>query len=104
MKLFVGFHDSTLDKITYEEDYGKKVLRAIFNNSGWYGVVELSFEGLIRMNLCGFPENYSREIYDATLLVHNETIFWADEILEHEDTSYTGTWIKALNLKWRKLS
>lgn len=103
MKLFVGFHDSTLDKMIYEEDYGKKELRAVFDNSGWYGVVELCFEGLIRMNLCGFSENYSREIYDATLLVNDESIFWADSRLESENMDYKGTWIKALNLKWRKL-
>ena len=104
MKLFVGFHDSTMDKIVYEEDYGKKQLNVIFDNSGWYGVVELCFEGLIRMNLQSYSENYTREIYDATLLVQDECVYWADSALKEENLNYNGNWIKALNLKWRKLS
>lgn len=103
MKLFAGFHDSTLDKMIYEEDYGKRKLKAVFDNSGWYGVVELCFEGLIKMNLHSFAENYSREIYGATLLVQNESVFWADDELDDENMDYKGTWIKALNLKWKKI-
>lgn len=104
MKLFVGFHDSTLDKLTYEEEYGKSQLNAIFDNSGWYGVVELCFEGLISLNLRAPAENRSREIYDATLIIKEESVFWADDELREEDFSYIGTYIKALNLKWRKIS
>lgn len=102
MKLFAGFHDATLDKLVYEEDYEKKQLNVIFDNSGWYGVIELCFEGLIRMNLVGFPENYSREIYEAVLLIQDESVFWADSFLEKESMDYQGTWIKALNVKWKK--
>lgn len=103
MKLFVGFHDATLDKMLYEEDYGTKQLNVIFNNSGWYGVVELCFEGLLRMNLRGFDENYSREIYDATLHVSDETVYWADGETTPDNDQFHGTWIKALNLKWKKI-
>jgi len=103
MRLFVGFHDSTMDKLVYEEDYGKKQLNAIFDNSGWYGVVELCFEGLIRMNLNGFGENHTREIYDATLIVKDESVYWADGYFKEERTDYNGTWVKALNLKWKKV-
>ena len=103
MRLFAGFHDSTMDKLTYEEDYGKKQLTAIFDNSCWYGVAELCFEGLIRMNLHGFGENHTREIYEGTLLIQDESVYWADGFLQEEDMNYRGTWIKALNLKWRKI-
>ena len=48
IKLYRGykevFDDSTLDKILYEEDYGKRQLKVTFNNSGWYGIVELCFD------------------------------------------------------------
>lgn len=46
MKLFVGFHDSTLEKIDYSESNSSAVVNAIFDNSGWYGIVELCFEGV----------------------------------------------------------
>lgn len=104
MKLFVAFHDSTLDKLNYEETYGETRLTVQFDNSGWYGIVELCFEGIIALNLRAPLENYSREIYGATLLIRDESVFWADDELEVEDLSYPGTYIKALNLKWRKIS
>lgn len=103
MRIFVGFHDATLEKLSYEEDYGKRKLNVIFHNSGWYGIVELCFEGLIRMNLQGFGENFSRELYDATLCVCDETIYWADGETEKDNFNFNGTWIKALNLKWKRI-
>lgn len=103
MKIFAGFHDSTLDKLVYDEEYGKKRLLATFDNSGWYGTVNLCFEGIITLHLKPYSENYCREIYDSTLLVKDESIYWADNKLEQEDLNYQGTYIKALNLKWRKI-
>ena len=104
MKLFVGFHDSYLNKLTYEEDdYQTRQVTAIFDNTCWYGVAELCFEGLIAMNLRPAQENVSRYIYGGTLLVKDECIFWADDALEEENLSYEGSYIKALNLKWRKI-
>ena len=87
----------------YVEDYSERSLTVTFDNSGWYGVVELCFEGLISMNLRPAQENYSREIFSACLFVENECVFWADDALEKEDLNYTGSYIKALNLKWRKI-
>lgn len=101
--VFAGFHDSTLDKLQYVEDYSKRSLTVTFDNSGWYGIVELCFEGLISMNLRPALENCSREIFSACLFVEDECIFWADDALDKEDLNYTGTFIKALNLKWRKI-
>lgn len=103
MKIFVGFHDSTMDRITYEENYGKKQLNIIFDNSGWYGVAELCFEGLIRMNLQSFGENCSREIYEATFHVTEEMVYWADGETEPNNIQFNGTWVKALNCKWKRI-
>ncbi|MEA4822628.1 MAG: hypothetical protein VB111_00740 [Clostridiaceae bacterium] len=103
LNVFTGFHDSTLDKLQYVEDYSQRNLIVTFNNSGWYGIVELHFEGLISMNLRPALENYSREIFGACLFVEDECVFWADEDLDKEDLNYTGSFIKALNLKWRKI-
>jgi len=93
-----------LDKLIYEEDYGKTQLKVQSDNSSWHGVVELCFEGLIALNLRGLGENRTREIYAATLIVNDESVFWADDELENEDYNYKGTYIKALNLKWRKIN
>lgn len=99
LKLFEGFHDSTLDQLSYEEDgIGTRKLTAVFDNSGWYGVAELCFEGLIAMNLRPTQENRCRDIYCASLLVKDESIFWEEEAFNQE-----GSYIKALNLKWRKI-
>lgn len=103
MELFMGFHDSTINKVIYEGDYGKEQLNVIVDNSGWYGIVELCFEGFIRMHLQGVPENGSWEMYDATLIVKDESIYWADTLVKEEDMEYKGNWIKALNLKWKKI-
>lgn len=102
-KAFAGFHDSTLDKIQYVEDYSERSLTITFDNSGWYGIAELCFEGLISMNLRPAQENYSREIFSACLFVEDECIFWADVDLDKEDLNYAGSFVKALNLKWRKI-
>lgn len=103
MKLFAGFHDSTLEKMCYEENQGSTNVVATFDNSGWYGIVELCFEGVLAINIRPAKENYSREIYEGTLLIQDETVLWADWYMENEDLSFDGSYIKALNLKWRKI-
>ena len=103
LEAFAGFHDSTLDKLIYEESDDNTKVTATFDNSSWYGIVELCFEGVLAINIRPSGENYSREIMEATLLIQDETVFWADQYMEQEDLSYDGSFIKALNLKWRKI-
>ena len=104
MDLFASFHDSTLESINYVEDStGKKEVRAIFDNTGWFGIAELCFEGIQLLKIVPAGENYSREIFDATLFVNDSGIFWADDSLEMVDLSYEGSIIQSLCLKWRKL-
>ena len=100
---FAGFHDSTLNKLIYEEFDNNTKVTATFDNSTWYGIVELCFEGVLAINIRPSGENYFREIMDATLLIQDETVFWADQYMEQEDLAYDGSFIKALNLKWRKI-
>lgn len=103
MDVFVGFHDSVIEKALYEEEYRQRSVTVTFDNSGWYGIAELCFEGVIAMNLRPPGENCSREIYGGCLLIKDECIYWADDCLKEEDMNYQGTFIKALNLKWRKI-
>lgn len=103
MKLFAHFHDSTLESLTYREQSGCTSVHAVFDNSGWYGIVELCFEAVQAVNIRPAQENYSREIFEATLRVRDESVLWADWYMEEEDLSFDGSYIKALNLKWRKI-
>lgn len=103
MKLFAGFHDARIDKILYEEDMQNRKLIMTADNSGWYGIVELCFEGLIAMNLRPPQENLSRELFSATLIIKDNMVFWADEKMIEEDMNYEFNFIKALNLKWKKI-
>lgn len=102
-RLFAGFHDACLNKLVYEEDQQIRKVTAVFDNSGWYGIAELCFEGLVAMNLRPAQENVDRFLYGGSLLVKDDCIFWADDVLDTEDLSHPGSFIKALNLKWRKI-
>lgn len=75
MEIFAGFHDSTLEKINYSECNSSTMFNAVFDNSGWFGVVELCFEGVQMLKIMPVTENYSREIFEASLIVENEGIF-----------------------------
>ena len=104
MNLFNGFHDSDLVKLTYEENYGSGIkANVIFDNSGWFGIVELCFEGVQLLKIVPPMENYCSEILSATLHVDEEGIFWADCYMEKPDMSYDGSIIRSLSLKWKKL-
>ncbi len=104
MKLFAGFHDSNLVKLKYEEtdESGIKV-NVIFDNSCWFGVVELCFEGVQLLKIVPTKENYSSDILSATLYVDEAGVFWADSYMENPDLSYDGSVIRSLSLKWKKL-
>lgn len=103
MRQFAGFHDSTLETISYSESYGESSARAIFDNRCWFGVAELCFEGVQLLKICPASQNHSREIFEASLIVENESIFWADAYMQTPDPAYEGSIIQALSLKWRKL-
>jgi len=104
MKLFAGFHDSTLNRLVFEEaSYNRTSAIATFDNSVWYGVVEICFEKIVAINIRPIEDDYSNDIYSATLMIQDESVFWADCYMENEDLSYDGTYIKALSIKWRKI-
>ncbi len=103
MAEFMGFHDSTLDQLIYEEEYGKTQLTVRFDNSGWFGIIELCFEGLIALNLRPPLENESRELFSASFFVEEDHVFWADDEIQKEDINHPGTFVKALSGKWRRV-
>ena len=81
MKLFAGFHDSDLVKITYEESGdGSKTARAVFDNSGWFGIAELCFEGVQYLRIVPPEESYMTEILSAQKTPSSLTSSVADKI------------------------
>lgn len=103
MKFFVGFHDSVIDNVVYKESYDERTLNMFFDNSEWCGKAELCFEGLIAMNLRPPQELYFRQLFEGCLIVKDQCIYWANAYLKEEDLTYEGSYVKALNLKWRKI-
>lgn len=109
MELFAGFHDATIKKMTYEESQSLRKLNIIFDNTSWFGVAELCFEGLITLHLTPTPEHCTNDFEAALLKVEDELILWAGDIEELDDGEtienfdYEYDYIKALNLKWRKI-
>ena len=103
MRIFAGFHDSTLEKTVYTETDEAATVLLTFDNSGWFGIAELCFEGIRVLRIVPAPENYSRELTEASLIVENESVFWADAYMEQADETYSGSMVKALCLKWRRV-
>ena len=103
MKKVVAFHDGTIERINYTETDETSIATMILDDSGWFGVVELCFEAVQMLKIMPATENHSRELYETSLIVEKESIFWADSYMKHPSDSYEGSIIKALNLKWRKL-
>ncbi len=101
MDLFAGFHDSTLDRLLYEEAQGMSRLTATFDNSGWYGVVEMCFEGVLMAHIHPPQENRDRFIWGGTLRASEEAVLWADE--DFDEVTEQACCIKALCAKWRKI-
>ena len=103
MSLFAGFHDATLESLSYIEDWnGTKAVRAVFDNSGWFGIVELCFEGVEFLKIVPAKENHTREIYEATLRISDGNVLWCDGSSADSIDSFDGSMIRALSLKWRK--
>ena len=102
MDLFAGFHDSQLISIQYSEENGKKEATAIFDNTCWFGIAELCFEGVLLLKIVPPVENCLNLILDASLFVADDGVFWTDDYMEKPDESYGGSIIRAFSLKWRK--
>ncbi len=67
-------------------------------------VIELEFEGLKYLKLFPCDENYTCEIFDSTLLMKDDYIYWCDfggldDI--NLETEYGNTIVCASKLRWR---
>lgn len=103
MEAFAAFHDSRLEKLVYEEGSGTPKVTAVFDNRCWFGIAELCFEGVLAVNIRPPRENFFPEIWEGTLRVDKETVFWADQPAGGENPFDGASFISALSLKWRKI-
>lgn len=55
------------------------------------------------MNLRPPQELYFRQLFEGCLIVKDQCIYWANAYLKEEDLTYEGSYVKVLNLKWRKI-
>jgi len=107
-----GFHDSVLNELNYTSgayvDDEKRmyctdnVRRVIMRfDSQWCNSFEMTFEGVTALNLRPSSDNFSSDIFDASLFVKDETILFFDSRIDAIDKSYGGTWIESYGLRWR---
>ncbi|CAG9612661.1 hypothetical protein BACCIP111899_01838 [Bacillus rhizoplanae] len=120
LKTFGYFHDSCLKELyMWTESYvGEELSMAVpteldtnvrilfqrqFDNPS---AIELVFEGVTQFHIIPSSANYDSIIYDATLLLQDDTFYWANTYgwkLE-DDNSKDVSWIAAKNVKWRDVS
>lgn len=108
MRTVYGLHDARLTKLCYTDCGKTDCVTVIFDDSQWYGVIELCFEGIKKLHLK--PGNstygfYKNEIYDSTLRVGADGIFWVGKYFDSLDDcdDIMNSYIDALSLKWRKI-
>jgi len=106
-----GFHDSVLKNLNYvsgayvddeNQMHGNDDVRQITMrfDSQWCNSIEMIFEGVISLNLRPYPEQSFSFLFDASLIIQDEIIFFADS-RDALDKSYDGTWIESYGLRWR---
>ena len=107
-----GFHDSILKDLNYisggyvddeNQMHCTDSIRQVTMrfDSQWCRSIEMVFEGVISMNLRPYADNESSYLYNASLFVQDETIFFFDSHIDSIDKLYEGTWIGAYGLRWR---
>jgi len=107
-----SFHDSILHEIRYVSgSYVKndntmcpiddiRQVTMVFQ-SQWCSPIEMVFEGVTALNLRPSTDNYSAEIYSASLFMQDAAVFFCDGDIDKIDLSYEDTWITAYSLRWR---
>jgi hypothetical protein len=107
-----GFHDSVLRELNYTSGayvddenrmYCTDSVRQVTMrfDSQWCRSIEMVFEGVVALNLRPYSDNFTSFLYDASMFVQDETIFFFDSHIEEIDKNYDGTWIKSYGLRWR---
>jgi hypothetical protein len=119
MDIFGGFHDGCIREAHLWTDHWvsndlsmscpgdldnriRFLIQRQFKNPS---AIELLFEEVTRFNLVPTPENYDSIIYEATLLIRNDNIYWSTDRGWSPDAANRDarTWISAKKLRWREV-
>jgi len=107
-----SFHDSVLKKLEYISGAYVDDNNAMFPidsirqitmriDSQQCKPIEMLFEGVMALNLRPAGDNYSADIFEASLFLKDASVFFYDEKIDDIDESYDGTWIRAYSARWR---
>lgn len=112
MKKFSGFHDSVLREMHYiSGDYGvenglrlslagDKKISMIFD-SEWSGSIEIIFDSIRLVQLAVAGDNYTSELFDASIFVKDCKVYFYDSYMEEIPETYNGTYVEAMGMRWR---
>lgn len=111
MKAFCGFHDSVLRTLSYISGHKKdengflildnvRQISMVFD-SQWSNSIEITFEAMLALNLRPAKDNYTSELFSATILLKDKTILFYDDHVTSEHKDYKGTWLNSLGMRWR---
>ena len=113
------FHDSCLKELMYisgayvDKDLSmypineKKILRVVIQRQNENNpMVELEFIGMKCLKVFPIDDNYTCEIFDSTMFIKNNNIYWVDcgSVSEKDLENYDGTIICASRVRWRSIS
>lgn len=112
MEEVCGFHDSIIKEIHYISGAFVNIDKSMMPIEDKRSVLiqvqsqqcrnfEMAFQGVTALNLRPAADNYTGDIFDAAIIVQDESIFFSDSFMEHVNLIYEGTWITAYSLKWR---
>jgi hypothetical protein len=113
---FGYFHDSCIKEIkyiggAYVDEYlsmnpinSDRTAKIIFQRQYCNpSVIEMEFIGLSQLSIYPQDDNYTCEIVDATMIKHDDYIYWCDcgGLSEIDFNAYRGTLICASRVRWR---
>lgn len=112
------FHDSCIKEMKYlsgayvNEELGmypvndRRILKVILQRQFEdISMIEMEFEGLKCLKLFPADAQYTCEIFDSTMILKNDCIYWCDcgGLSEADLDNYRGTMICASKFRWRPI-
>lgn len=68
-------------------------------------MIEMQFVGLKCLKIFPTDEEYTCEIFDSTMILKEDCIYWCDcgDVSENDLEAYEGTFVCASKLRWRSI-
>lgn len=114
MEEFSEFHDSVIKEFSYItgdcvsrngvmqlSEAGNKRIKIVFESQCTKGI-ELVFLAPRYVQLVPPGENYSADLYDASIFIKDCMVYFYDSYMETMPNTYGGTYISAMGMMWKK--